>query len=100
MVSDTVGTKPSVHFTRNSDLGGHISGILIVQKSLKMAFRTEQSVCIIVDGHILGVSVRRGSTVLAKYCMIVMLFCSLSLHISEGCPIYGLWFPGKTFIHK
>ena len=36
---------------------------LIVCKSMEMAFWTEQSVCIIVDGRISGVSVRRSSTV-------------------------------------
>ena len=57
MVGDTVGAKPSVRFIWNSDSGGRISGVLIICKSLEMAFRTEQCVHIIVDGHSSGVTV-------------------------------------------
>ena len=61
MGSDTIGTKPSVCCMEGR--GVHISGGLIVCKSIERAFWTEQSVRIIVDGRISGVSVRPGSTV-------------------------------------
>ena len=45
-----VGAKPSVRFTE---------WVLIICKSMEIAFQTERSVRIIVDGRISGVSGRR-----------------------------------------
>ena len=53
MGGDTVG---SVHSMEHQCV--HISGNLIVRKSMEMGFQTERSVHIIVDGCILGVSIR------------------------------------------
>ena len=50
MSVDTVGAKPSVHL-RNSEMAT-FQKFLKVWKSMVMAFRTERSVCIIVDGRI------------------------------------------------
>ena len=62
MGGDTVVAKPSVHFTEWR--GVCISGVLIILSIImEIAFRTERIVCIIVDGHISGVSGRRRSTV-------------------------------------
>ena len=59
MGGDIVGAKPSVYFTEYQ--GVRVSGHLIMCtcKSMEMAFQTEQSVRIIVDGCISGMSVRR-----------------------------------------
>ena len=56
MGSDTVGAKPSVCFMEGQ--GIRISGGLIICKSMKMAFWTKQSVHIIVDCRISGMSIR------------------------------------------
>ena len=59
MGGHTVGAKPSVRFTEKR--GVRISGGMFVCKSMKMAFRTEQSVCFS------AVPTRRGSTVIIMY---------------------------------
>ena len=50
MGRDTVGAKPSVRFTEYR--GVRISGGSIACKHMEIAFRTERSVRIIVDGRI------------------------------------------------
>ena len=65
MGRDTVGAKPSVRFTEYR--GVRISGGSIACKHMEIAFRTERSVRIIVDGRISGVSVRWDSTVFQSH---------------------------------
>ena len=43
---------------------------------MEIAFRTERSVCIIVDGRISGVSVRRGSTVAPVSFLLYYYICT------------------------
>ena len=52
MGCDTARAKPSIHFMDSR--GVCISGSLLISKSMEMVFRTEQSIRIIIDGHIQG----------------------------------------------
>ena len=58
---------------------------------MEMVFWTEQNVRIIVDGHISGVSARRGSTVygISGHNTIFLLgnVCTYNMEISQSCPV-------------
>ena len=85
MGGDTVG---SVHFTEYQGVCN--SRGLIVCKTMEMGFQIEQSVHIIVDGRISGVSIRWGSTVVHCWCKYISLVPRLpnrSMHArNEGEP--------------
>ena len=86
MGGDTAGAKPSVHFT--DWLGICISEGLFVCKSMETAFRTEQSVRIIIDGWISRLSASRGSTVVVLLYKVHPTSSLISNTISECTRMY------------